>query len=330
MKKLTGLLLAAILLIGVLSGCAETPAENSGTSIPETTPEISDASTPELSESEKTVWPKTYVDAAGIEVVIEKKPERVAVLHFIDMEKLYALGVTPVASALVDRINRMQTLKPLWNADIIDLGNPKTPNLEALVEAEPDLIISYSFNSEMRDELSRIAPVVEISNRLENRLQELGEMLGMEDAAERLVEERSTKLAAGRDQLASLDETVAFLYGYTWNGKTVGLTGRDDSDGTIFYSAESGLGLKAPEKTPDKYEEVSLEGLAELNPDHIFIRGTQEEYEQAIGELSSFSVWNSLSAVKNSQVYWLEESLFTAGPIGVHQFVDYVVKQLSN
>lgn len=335
MKKLMGLLLTAALLTGLLAGCAGTPAENSSTSTPESTPATTQTSTLEPSESEEAAFPRTYVDATGAEIVIEKQPERIAVLHFSSIEVLYALGITPVAAVGAEASNANIALEPLSDAGIIDLGAFASPSLEKLVEAELDLIIAISSShGEIWAELEKIAPVVEIKNYgtgvdIRASLREYGELTGREEEAENLIEQQNIKFAEAHEKLALLDETIVTLYGFA-DGKTGGAYGWQTQNVAVFYDTEFGLGLKAPEKLSDDYAQLDLEGLAEINPDHIFIQATQEEYDQRITELAKSTVWNSLNAAKNEQVYRIESAMTAAGPLGNLLLADYMVETLLN
>lgn len=326
MKRLIGFLLSLALITGALAGCADTTGESNTGASGESTSAITEPGTPDASGDLEAVWPRTYVDATGAKVVIEKQPERIALTHFNAFESFYALGVTPVAVITAESfIGRMSTLESLLDAGIVDLGNPL--NLEKLVEAQPDLIIDTGNQSEIREELEKIAPVVvpaiAFADDPDGALREYAKILGKEAEAEQFIEKKQANLAEARGKLAAIDETAMIIDS---NGKTISIYGLAVS--TPFYT-EDGLHLKAPEGLPNVwYEESSLEALAGFNPDHIFVRSEQEEYDQAIAELSKSLVWNSLTAVKNGQVYRLEESLFVSGPLGVQQLADYVIERL--
>ena len=340
MKRLMGLLLTATLLTGLLAGCAGTPAGNSNTNTPESTPAATATSTPESTptatstpeasdDAEEAAWPRTYVDATGAEVVIEKQPERVALGHFGIIESFYALGIVPVAAFNNGVIEESPVLGALLDVDIIELGFPM--NLESLLEAEPDLIIVYGdANAEIRESLEKISTVVQPNypdgynaNNIE-KLREHAKIVGKEEEAEKLIAEIEAKLTEGREKLASVEDTVMLI---GLSEKAVSIYG--PLAPTPFYG-EDGLGLNAPEGLPNIWwEQSSLEALTVLNPDHIFIRATQEQYDKEIASMSDSSVWNSLTAVKNGQVYRLEEALFSSGPLGVTLFVDYAVEKLA-
>ncbi len=94
MKRLMGLIVSLTLLIGILAGCAGTPAEN--TTTPESTPSAADRrATPD-----EAAWPRMIADAAGHEVVLEKQPVRITLLHTYYMEHFFLLGTPPTASAI--------------------------------------------------------------------------------------------------------------------------------------------------------------------------------------------------------------------------------------
>ena len=204
-------------------------------------------------------------------------------------------------------------------------------NLESLLEAEPDLIIVYGdANAEIRESLEKISTVVQPNypdgynaNNIE-KLREHAKIVGKEEEAEKLIAEIEAKLTEGREKLASVEDTVMLIGLYE---KAVSIYG--PLAPTPFYG-EDGLGLNTPEGLPNIWwEQSSLEALTVLNPDHIFIRATQEQYDKEIASMSDSSVWNSLTAVKNGQVYRLEEALFSSGPLGVTLFVDYAVEKLA-
>ncbi|MDR1132060.1 MAG: ABC transporter substrate-binding protein [Oscillospiraceae bacterium] len=316
MKRLMGLILSAALLVGLLAGCAGTPAGNNGTSTP-------DAS----GDTQEAAWPRIYVDNTGAEVVVEKQPERVAMTHFSVIEPFYALGVAPAAAFDNGLIDSTPILEPLRNTGIIELGYPV--NLELLASVEPDLIIitTHADNVKLRDELEKIAPVIQPcwteDYTLDDNLREYAKIVGKEAEAEKLIENKYAKLAEAREQLASVEDTVMIMGLYE---KSVSIYGLPVN--APLY-AENGLGLNAPEDLPDIWwEQSSLEALAVFNPDHIFIRATQEQFDQGIAAMSDSSVWNALTAVKNGQVYPLDETMFISGPLGVHLLADFVVEKL--
>lgn len=133
------------------------------------------------------------VDTANGPVDVPANPVRVAALDNTSLETLEAFGVEPVA--LPKPILPDQGFED-WVADetILDVGSHREPNLEVLSEAEPDLIIGgYRFR-EYTEELSRIAPTIDISptdenfvESLEAQTEKLGVIFGKEEKAEEII-----------------------------------------------------------------------------------------------------------------------------------------------
>ncbi|GAB3586267.1 ABC transporter substrate-binding protein [Leifsonia lichenia] len=140
-------------------------------------------------------------------VEVPATPTRVAALDNTSFVTLKALGVTPVAVP-----------KPLlpasgfesWSADpILDAGSHREPDLEAVSEAAPDLIIGGSrFESHQKD-LEKIAPTIDIAPSdtakdgylagLTKQTATLGAIFGQQEKAKKIIaafEAAHTKAAA--------------------------------------------------------------------------------------------------------------------------------------
>lgn len=133
MKKLISLFLAAAMLLCAVPALAQ-------------------------EEDEITV---TGVDAAGepVEVTVPYKPERVVVLDLANLDILDNLG-------LGDRVVGVPTITlpylDSYNALTI-VGSVKTPDLEAVMSCEPDLILMGGRMAEFYEQLGEIAPVLRLT-----------------------------------------------------------------------------------------------------------------------------------------------------------------------
>ncbi|GED70893.1 hypothetical protein BRE01_45950 [Brevibacillus reuszeri] len=124
MQKMKGLLISMLLLAGILAGCNGTPAENKGTTTER-------ASTPE-GNVEAPGWPRTFKDSLGKEIVIEKKPEKLAALWYFYPEILVALGEPPAASTEKEYLSSLSYLKgKLDSAE--ELGDKVSPSIEKIL-----------------------------------------------------------------------------------------------------------------------------------------------------------------------------------------------------
>mgnify|MGYP001677606517 FL=1 len=165
--------------------------------------------------------------------------------------------------------------------DIADVGMHRDPNLEALVAAEPDLIVSGQRFSKYDAQIKELAPDVPLINlepregqpfdqELIREVTDLGEIFGKQDEAKKLVDdfnasiERAKKAYDGSSTVMAVDVSGGNI-GYVAPGK-----GR--TWGPVFDL----LGLKPAlevEGATDSHtgDDISVEAIAEANPAWIFV-----------------------------------------------------------
>ncbi|MCS7460052.1 ABC transporter substrate-binding protein [Paenibacillus doosanensis] len=330
MKRFMGLLVSIVFLVSILAGCAGT--SNSGTAgSPNTAAPASETDKSGTSGQEAAKWPRTYVDALGREVVLEKKPEKVALLFFRNFEHLFLLGESPVAATDINVLSEWESLAPYKNNAIEDLGSIASPNIEKLLAVDPDLIIAVSNRYESYGgKLDQIAPVITVDsneNNWQGALREYGKIFGKEQKAEDEIARIEAFVAQSRERLTA------------YNDKTFGVTMLGDKQYWAFttqfvFNKDSGLGLNPPSQYVDmskKGEQISLEGLATMNPDYMFVAdlgGSSQKLKGYLKNLESDSVWNSLHAVKNKHMYPLDSSIAAGGPLGIELGVKTIVNNV--
>ncbi len=342
-KSLSMLTLTASLL--ALSACGASPAVSS-TPTPEAqtaTPSATASATPEATPeaSEEPAFPRTIVDANGVEVVIEQQPQRIAVGLFRFLEHWYALDMPPAAASNSDDLlSNWESLKPYASkAEVVDLGYPV--NLELLLDVAPDVIIaSTPHNDEVYEEMAKVAPVVSFSTAAvaddwRAALRSFAEVVGREEKAEEFISGVEERARAAKEKFVNEYSDKTFAYLVITDLNTFGAYNKKTM--SAFYDKDTGLGLNAPVGYPEgdgtgHSENFTLEGLATLNPDYIFVRGdsASDTEEKQLEELSANSVWSSLSAVKNGKVFILDRSAFSGGPIAVEYGLNTVIEVLSN
>ena len=330
MKTIMRLFVSLALLTGVLAGCAGTPEPTNRSASSSTTP-APEASKTEKVDPEAGKWPRTYVDALGREIVLEKKPEKVALLFFRNFEHLFLLNEPPVAATDLNFLEEWESLAPYKNKEIADIGSMTSPNLEKLLETEPDLIIMVSGRYESYgDKLEKIAPVITVDsneNNWQGALREYGKIFGKEQKAEDEITRIEALIADSKEQLKKFSD------------KTFGVIMLGDKQFWGFttqfvFSKESGLALNPPSKYVDmstKGEQISLEGLAAMNPDYMFVAdigGATKNLQGYLKKLESDSAWNSLQAIKSGQMYALDSSIAAGGPLGIELGVKTIIKNM--
>jgi len=248
-------------------------------------------------------------------------PERIVSLTFFLTDNLLALGRKPIASETYG--NDFAYLNPLAEGITPIPFVGERYNLEAVLAAQPDLILVGAYNSEPYgadyDQLSRIAPTV-VFNETDTYtayhwISELGVILGAEGAT-------SARLADYRREVEALKEDLAKAIG---DGKVgfVRVRAREFRIyGNVGYTAvlyDGGLDLTPPDLARDlawgKYNEtVSLEVLPRLaDANHLFVSVDGDEDENAahvFRELQRNPLWQNLPAVQKGNVYPVERRVW--------------------
>lgn len=331
MKKSLRLFVLISIITGILSGCGGSGSTSKPSSAPPPAASTSPAPSPEKkeapseekkaeakpSESQESKWPRTFTDAAGNEITLEKKPEKLAGLHATYLEYFFALNTPPYASSgsragdAMATLAAWETLKPYAEtAKLIDIGN--AINLEALLEAEPDVIVAVKGQrglDEVYDRLIQICPVVQVdfSTTWQEQTRVCAQIVGQEEYAETLIKDIEANIASTRDELKKYeDKTIAILQ--STDGKSV------ISRGTKAYY--DSFGLSKPEGYPEDYATLSLEAIADMNPDYIVFQG-KTNAQVFVDSQANSTVWQSLNAVTNNNVYFFDDSLNTSGPLAM-------------
>ncbi|MDR1405401.1 MAG: ABC transporter substrate-binding protein [Candidatus Methanoplasma sp.] len=273
----------------------------------------------ETSTEDGEGWPRIITDAGGNVVELEKKPERIALLHTVYLEYLLALGVVPAASAgasvgtAADAVNTWATLESYRDSteNIIDLGSARELSLEAILDSDPDVIITFVGHAGVDiiyDRLVMIAPVVlmNYSDTWQEQMKDLAEIVGKESEALKVIEEIEEIVYSAKNTLSSKDKTFAIFR--TGGGKS--FITRGDAG---YYEM---FGLKAPQGWPTEMGPVlTLEAVAGMNPDYIVFQDTLSASKMFVESQEAFATWGALEAVKNNNVFFFDDSLNSLGPL---------------
>lgn len=188
-------------------------------------------------------------------------------------------------------------------ADSVDVGSLAEPDLEAILDLEPDLIVSAKVRHEaLYDQLSKIAPTVFTETTgptWKENVEFLGEAIGEQEKAEDLLaeyEERAVEVGA-----AILEENPDLTYGF------IRFAGEDTAR---LYSSESfigdimmDMGIPRPDDAPDSDEDIfvplSAERILDADAEFIMVTaytppGGDEAIEDQQREFESNPLWERL------------------------------------
>lgn len=181
--------------------------------------------------------------------------------------------------------------------EYVNAGSMKEPDLEAVAEADPDLIIISGRTADFYDQLAEIAPTVDLSldqadalTSFTEQSRTLGEIFGKEDEVE-------DKLAAIEEQVeetkARTAEAGTAMFLLTSAGE-VNAYGPNSRFGNIVFDLlgfESAADVQA-EGTHG--EAVSFEAIADADPDHLFVLDRDTAIGQSGGEAAQQVLDNEL------------------------------------
>lgn len=259
------------------------------------------------------------VSTLGSTVEVPVDPERVIALDNTSFETLYDWGVTPIAVPK-GLLPAKGFEKWLEDDSIVDLGNHREPDMEALSGLEADLIISGYRFSDYNDEIAgmNIGPVIDIAGddeaeggyveSLKAQTEVLGEIFNEQDKATAIVAELDGAETAAKD--ATNGETV-FLAVATGGKIDNGAQriGRiiEPMNLTDVFAGESG----------DVHGDSGLapETIAQANPDWVIVldrdAGVGDDSAPAKALFEAQEAFTGTTFGKNDQIIFLDPFFYT-------------------
>lgn len=189
------------------------------------------------------------------------------------------------------------------------IGSHQSPDLEAIAALKPDLIIGLSYHADLKDKLSKIAPVVLLPSResdIKTYAKELAELVGKQQRYEEMLREYQWVVSEFKKRVKDPARiTVTTLEVYTDGFQLIGRGGMDD------VIADFGLGRVAAYREARQNVPYSLERIGDFDSDFII-----DTYEQLLDSETSTAAfrqspqWRNLFAVKNRQFLYLNRSRY--------------------
>ena len=270
----------------------------------------------------------TGVDANGepVEVEVPYNPERVVVLDLANLDILDNLGLGDhIVGAPTITLPYIQS----YNETLPIVGSVKTPDLEAVMACEPDLILMGGRMAEYYDELNEIAVTLRLITTSDDGLVEairanaktIGAIFGEGEQVDALLAQYDARIAA----LAAAAEGKTCVLGMSTSG-SFNLLGNDgrcslivnevgfDNIGAESATTGSRGGSESTEggSTPTHGNEVSFEALVSLNPDYIFVMDRDSAIGTSGAQLASEIMENEL--VMKTDAYQNGNMVILANP----------------
>ncbi|MEQ6356704.1 iron-siderophore ABC transporter substrate-binding protein [Lysinibacillus sp. M3] len=275
------------------------------------------------SDNKDTTEKKTEEQSTSREIkhalgttTIEGTPKRIVTLYQGATDTILEFGVTPVG------VVESWAQTPMYDyikddlKDVKFVGQETQPNLEEIAALKPDLIIATQIrHEEIYEQLSQIAPTV-VNTTLYDFKETatiIGQALGQEEQAKSLIGDWEARVADFKNKVASTEN---------WPLSTAVLNYREDH-ARIYVTGFAGsvlneLGFKGPKDLKGENLEIvkltDKEGIPQMNADVIFqfmednaaVKKTNEEW-------TAHPLYKNLDAVKNNQVYTVDEIIWNFG-----------------
>lgn len=296
MKKYLTLLLSSVLCLGLISCGAQTPkGEVEENKVVEEKQEVE--------ESQDEGFKINYL---GEEYYFDKKVENVVLASLEGMEDAAALGIDAVGVLEVAGEVPSYLKEDFKDATLV--GDKRTPNPEVILGLDPDLIVGSSkWGEETFAQLNKIAvtlPYSHISTDWKENILALAEITGKTEEANKLISDYEVKTIESREKIAKdfVDKTILVIR------IRAGLMNIYPADTYLNPVLYTDLGLKVPEVLGEAkaQAELTVETLAQINPDVIFLQFETSENpdnQGALDELLTNPIFNSINAAKNEKVF---------------------------
>lgn len=302
MKKILSILLVLTLATGIMVGCSNDKAEapDTGANVVEDTKEIK------------------IIHSKG-EITIDDVAKKVVVF---DMGILDTINViAPEIEIAVPTSNIPSSLSKY--KDVTSVGTLFEPDMEAIFNFEPDLIIIGGRQEDYYDELSEIAPTIYVELNADTYMDDF--KLNTTNVAKALGKEEEVK-----KHLENIDneiENIISLANSTEEKALIIMT----NDGSISaYGKGSRFGLihdVLDISTADDNIEVSKHGqeasyeyIAKVNPDILFVvdRTVIAGGSTLASDTLNNDLVNSINAAKNNKIVYLDPEAWYLASGGIN------------
>ncbi|KOP67768.1 ABC transporter substrate-binding protein [Bacillus sp. FJAT-18019] len=330
------ILMACVLLLSACGGSGTQTSEqqsNTNAAGANTENAAKEVIPDEPTETPAADEPRTVKHAMG-EEVLTGTPERVVVLTQEGTEAVLELGITPVGA-----VN--SGLGDSWFPHIADamqgvkeLGDEGQPNVELILELQPDLIIGNKVRHELiYDQLKEIAPTVfseDLAGQWKNNFKLYSEALNKAAEGEAAMARYKTHIEEAKSKLdGQLTKEISIV---RFLPQAVRIYQKDTFAGVILQ--DIGFARPASQDVDNFMEVIDKERIADMDGDVMFYFNA--DYDEEKGgtlnqqEWMNDALYAKLNVAKNDTAFQVDEIIWNlAGGIkAANLLVDDIVRYL--
>ena len=299
MKKRWGFGAAALLTLA-LAGCS------SGEEASTEKTEASQEETTTVTAEEKAEATTQTISYLGQDYTVPAKVDSIVAASLESMEDAAILGIKPTGVLQVGGAIPTYLAEDLAGAELI--GDKREPNAESILALGPDVIVGTSkWSEEVAGKMNKIQttiPYSHISTNWKENLTVLAQLGGKEAEAKTILADYEAKVAEAqslsKEKLEGKEIVIIRI-----RGGLMYIYPQDTYLNPVLYED---LGAPVPEVVAqaEAQAEITLETLAEVNPDAIFLQFETSENADApksLEELQSNPIFKNLTASQNDQVF---------------------------
>jgi len=296
-----GLFIFIVLLFGfmlLMAGCSGTD-NGVETDLQPESDEVTSSPLPEM--------PIVITDQMGREVVIEEIPQRIISLSPSNTEIVFALGLGDRVVGVTEYCN--------YPAEALEkdiVGGFSTPNIEKIIELEPDLILASTIHEEEVPRLEELGiPVMVIESStvadLFVSIQLVAIVADVPEAGESLVSSMQDRIDAVGSVVAEVDQDEKIKVYYEVYSDPVMTAGQGAFINEIITLAG---GINIFGDINENYPQVSAEVVAERQPDIILYPDYHGTADLVLDSMAGRPGWESIPAIQNSRIQAASDDIF--------------------
>ncbi|MDI6601589.1 MAG: ABC transporter substrate-binding protein [Thermoanaerobacteraceae bacterium] len=284
MKRFLSIILISLLVLVLLTGCSSNNIQQ-----------------PQADQGQnKSNFPVTITDFMGRQITIEKEPQRIVTLAPSNTEILYELGLDDkiVGVSEYDDFPPQVNEKP-------KLGGFSTPNIEAVIDVEPDIVIvGSSFGEENAKKLEEAGiPVIvtapESFEDIYTSYEMIGRITGAGEKANEIVQNIKDGVSEVQKKIEGKEKPkVYFVVSMGQSNYTAG-------KGTFIDAVINIAGGENVASDVEGWKDYSLEKLVEHDPDII----VASKHAGEVDKLADSPGYKETKAAKNGKIFIIDDNI---------------------
>ncbi|MCO0598903.1 ABC transporter substrate-binding protein [Peribacillus butanolivorans] len=277
----------------------------------------------EKKDTNKTEEVKAYTvtDDTGKKIKFDKVPETVVSLQPSNTEILFKLGLGDKVVGVTDFDNYPEEAK-----DIEHVSDSVNINAEKIISLKPDAVIAYTIGDETTlkplEDAGIPVFIIKSATNFDDVYGDIGqiaEVMGVAEKGEELVKDIQNQITSVEEKIETLDEKAQTYFEIS-PAPEIYTTGSETFQQEILKTA----GIENIFADQKGWVKVSDEEIVKRNPNAIITTATYAD--DAVDEIKSRKGWEDINAVKNDQVYLLDENIMSRPGPRIGEAVELAAK----